>query len=135
SDAVLLRVVAVTHLGNVADSNLGAIHYFDRQIIQVVDPRRKSIDVDGKLGRAKFSCATGENQRLIIDRGRYVGLRQVFFLKFSQIEIHRDKPLLAADRKRNRDAWNADQADANLIERNVEGRLFGKRVAAGGRFQ
>ena len=127
---VLLRIVAVTHLSDVTDSNLRAIDHFNRQIVQGVDPRRKSIDVDRILRRAKFGRATGKDQRLRIDRVRYISLRQVLFLKFSRIEIDRDESLLATERERNRDAWNADQTDADLIEREVKGLLFGKCVAA-----
>jgi len=126
---ILLGIVTVTHLGYVANCNLRAIDDLDRQLVQVVDTRRKSVDVDRVLERAKLSRAAGKDERLVVDRGRDIALRQVFFLKFSRIEINRDKSRLATERIRNRDARNADQANPNLIERDVESLLFGKRGA------
>ena len=38
--------------------------------------------------------------------------------------------MLAPERVRDRDARNADQTDANLIERNIERLLFGECGAA-----
>ena len=126
----MLRIVTVTHLGDVADCNLRAIDDLDRQLIQVVDTRRKSVDIDRILERAKLGRAAGEDERLIVDRGCDIALRQIFFLKFSGIDVDRDESRFAAERIRNRDARNTDQADADLIERDVESLLFGKSVAA-----
>ena len=77
---VLLWIVAIAHLGDVTYPNLRAIHDFDRQLVQAVDLSRKSIDVDRILDRAEFGCAAGKDERLIVDRGRDVGLRQVLLL-------------------------------------------------------
>ena len=127
---ILLRIVTVTHLGDIADCNLRTIDDLDRQLVQVVDTRRKSVDIDRILERAKLGRAAGEDERLIVDCGRDIALRQIFFLKLSGIEIDRDESRFAPERIRNRDTRNTDQADANLIERDVESLLFGKCGAA-----
>jgi len=57
---ILLRIVTVTHLGDIADCNLRTIDDLDRQLGQVVDSRRKSVDIDRLLERAKLGRAAGE---------------------------------------------------------------------------
>ena len=120
-----MRIVAVTYLGHVPNSNSCAIDGFDRQLVQRIDPQRKGVNVDLILFRAEFDCAAGEDQCLRVDRARDVALRQIFFLKLSKIEINRDEPLI-----RNRDPWYGNQSDTQLVERNVGCLLFGNAVAA-----
>ena len=82
------------------------------------------------MERAKLGRAAGKDQRLIVDCGRDIGLGEVFLLQFSCIEIDRDESRLAPERERNRDPRNTDQADANLIQGDIESLLFGKCGAA-----
>src|SRR5207237_6885726 len=112
---ILLRVVTVTHLRDVTDGNLGAIDDLDRQLVEIVDLRGEGVNVDRVLERAELRRAARKDERLIVARVRDIALGQIFFLKFSRIEIDRDESRFATERKRNGDARNSDQADANRM--------------------
>ena len=108
---ILLRLIAVAHLGDVAHVNGRAVHRLDRQDRSVRSrTRRAGVELDVKFGRADLGGAAREDQVLRVNGVDDVLGGQVFGLERRQIEIDGHDAGLAAVRPGHGGALNGRQS-------------------------
>ena len=127
---VLLHQRSVADLADVLQEDRGAVHDLDRNIVEVVDRRWRCVRPDVVLFVADLCVPEGQRQVLGVDGIDDVERREPFGQKLRRIDIDHDLPVLAAGRRRQRDARNRRQLLADAVDAVIVELLLVERVGA-----
>ena len=125
-----LRRVAVAHVGDVADVDRRAVDDLDRQVAEVVDRRRRVVELDACIRTAPIFCVpTGVIRFCAASALATSCPERPRACERTRIEVDLHLARLAAERIRNRRARHGDQARADHVEAEVGELLLGQSLA------
>src|SRR6201987_917087 len=127
---VLLDQPTVVNLTDVPDEDSCTVNPLDRNIVEVIDRRRRGVGANDILRIAELCRARRQRQALRIDRIDDVETRQPLGQQFHGIDMAYDLAVLSARRRRQRNAGYGrelltDAVDAVIIELLLAQRVGG----------
>ena len=129
-DDVLLHQIAVADVTHVLQENRGAAREFDRNIVEIIDRRRRRIRPDAVLFVADLRRARRQGDVLSIDGIDDVERRKPFGEKLGRINIYHDLPVLPASGGGEREPVNGCQSLPQPVYAVIIELLFVERVGA-----
>ena len=116
---VLLHQRSVADLRHVLQEDGGAVDELDRHHVEVVDRRRCRVGSYRILGVSDLRRSRRQRQVLGIDRIHDVERRQSPGQQLVRVDIDHDLAILAAGRRRQRDAGNRRQLLSNAVDAEI----------------
>jgi hypothetical protein len=125
---VLLHGIAVVHLAHVLYEYSGAVHKFDRYVVEIFDGAGNGVGADTELGVAYLRRAGWQRKVLSVDGIDNVDWGQPFGLQLQRVDIDHDLAVFAAGRGGKRDAVDGRQLLPQTVDAVVVESLLIERV-------
>src|SRR5665213_2806046 len=126
---VVLDRIAVVDLRHVLHVDCGAVHRFDRQIVQIVEQDRAAVYPDLILGLGELGGSGGQNQVLQVQGVGDVDGRELPRVEFVGIEVDHNATLFAAERIRYRSTLDGAERSTDEVIGNIEDFLLAEGLA------
>ena len=123
------------NLRDIFDVNRRAIHGFDGQVVQFVEPQRAAVDPDLIFGFGHLRRARRQDQVLQSQGIRDIDRRKLLGVELIQVQVHHDRALLSAERIRNGGALHGAERSADEVIAQVEDLLLAQGLAGKAKLQ